>query len=202
VACAAGLAAAAQLGFSTQVSARLAEDYAKAFGPRARERLDDWRGFVRAQAAPPDLQRVNSFFNRVRFVSDLEHWKAEDYWATPAQTAASDGGDCEDFSIAKYFALKELGVPVARLRITYVMARRIGEPHMVLAYYPEPHAEPLVLDNLEDRVLPASARPDLVPVYSFNDDEVLIARGAGRGAPLQIRAWRELLERLRAEAAR
>ena len=147
-----------------------------------------------------ELQRVNSFFNRVPFLSDLEHWKLEDYWATPVETVASNGADCEDFSIAKYFMLKELGVPVTRLRITYVLARRLNQAHMVLAYYPRPESDPLILDNLDGRVLPASQRPDLVPVYSFNDDDVLIARSGRHADPQQIRAWRGLLERLDAEA--
>jgi len=89
---------------------------------------------------------------------------------------ASNGADCEDFSIAKYFALKELGVPIERLRITYVKAVQLNQAHMVLAYYPAPKDEPLILDNLENGVRPASERTDLVPVYSFNDEDVLLAR--------------------------
>jgi predicted transglutaminase-like cysteine proteinase len=41
-------------------------------------------------------------------------------------------------------------------------------PHMVLAYYAQPGADPLVLDNLHAAILPASARADLIPVFSFN----------------------------------
>jgi len=146
------------------------------------------------------LQRVNTFLNRVRFLSDQEHWGAEDYWASPAETVSSDGGDCEDFAIAKYFLLKELGVPIERLRITYVMARRLQQAHMVLAYYSRVGDEPLVLDNIDDRVLPASLRRDLLPVYSFNDDDVQLAQGRRRENPLQIRAWRDLLDKLDREA--
>lgn len=39
---------------------------------------------------------------------------------------------------------------------------------MVVAYYPAPDAEPLILDNLLTTILPASERPDLIPVFSFN----------------------------------
>lgn len=199
----------AERGFTTQVSERLVEREVARFGPPARERIDLWRRFARQEkrsdlgseaVALGELQRVNSFFNRVPFLSDLEHWKLEDYWATPVETVASNGADCEDFSIAKYFMLKELGVPVTRLRITYVLARRLNQAHMVLAYYPRPESDPLILDNLDGRVLPASQRPDLVPVYSFNDDDVLIAQGGRHAKPQQIRAWRGLLERLDAEA--
>jgi len=145
------------------------------------------------------LQAINSYFNRIPFLSDPVHWSAEDYWATPAETVASNGGDCEDYSIAKYFLLKEVGVPIERLRITYVKAVRLDQAHMVLAYYAAPGSEPLILDNLEDRVRPASDRPDLVPVYSFNDDDVIIVRDARKANSRQIRAWRDLLAKLESE---
>ena len=134
--------------------------------------------------------------NRVPFVDDSVHWGETDYWATPAETIGSNGADCEDFSIAKYFLLKELGVPIERLRLTYVKSLRLNQAHMVLAYYPRPDAEPLVLDNLEDAVRPASQRKDLIPVYGFNDEEVWIELRGRSGSPQQLRNWRALTERL------
>ena len=67
---------------------------------------------------------------------------------------------------------------------------------MVLACYARPDAEPLVLDNLEDTVRPASQRRDLVPVYSFNDEEVWIELRGRAGSPQQLRNWRALTQRL------
>ena len=217
LACAiAGLAAgaSAELGFTSQVTQSLIGSYTRQFGSAARERIGSWVDFARAQKAAPRvmrllqstgaeleaLQTANSFFNRIPFLSDADHWSAEDYWATPAETVASNGGDCEDYSIAKYFLLKEFGVPVERLRITYVKAVKLNQAHMVLAYYATPGSEPLILDNLEDRVRPASDRSDLVPVYSFNDDDVVLVRDSRKSNPLQIRAWRDLLQKLEAEA--
>ena len=212
----AGFAAAAsgELGFTSKVTPGLVASYARQFGSAVRERIVSWVDFARVQKAGPRvvrllqsagaeldaLQTVNSFFNRIPFLPDATHWSAEDYWATPAETVASNGGDCEDYSIAKYFLLKEFGVPVERLRITYVKAIKLNQAHMVLAYYAAPGAEPLILDNLEDRVRPASDRPDLVPVYSFNDDDVVLVRDARKSNPSQIRAWRDLLQKLEAEA--
>jgi predicted transglutaminase-like cysteine proteinase len=203
------IAAASELGFSRQVGPALVAAHVARFGPGAQARLEDWVRYVaravrdRNPAAGDPLaqiQQVNSYVNRVRFVSDLEHWGVEDYWATPSETFASGAGDCEDFSIAKYFLLKELGETVSRLRITYVRAGSIRQAHMVLAYYPRPDAEPLILDNLEDQVRPASARRDLEPVYSFNDEDLVLARSGRQASPLQVRAWRELNARLAAEA--
>jgi len=206
------LAATQGLGFSRSVTPGLMEHYAAKFGPDSRMRLGRWQEFVRAVAAEQrqrtgnDLEllgAVNLYFNRLPFVADLAHWGVEDYWASPAEAVASNGADCEDFSIAKYFALKELGVPIERLRITYVKAVRLNQAHMVLAYYPAPGAVPLILDNLEDEVRPAAERADLIPVYSFNDEDVILVRqgqaGASSGSSSQIRLWRGLLDKLENE---
>jgi predicted transglutaminase-like cysteine proteinase len=194
----------ADLGFSSAVSERLVDAYARRFGQDARGRLAAWKRYAAqhraAASAEEDLLRdVNRMLNKIRFLDDSVHWGQADYWATPAESVASDGGDCEDFAIAKYFLLKELGIPIARLRMTYVKAVKLNQAHMVLAYYPRPDAEPLVLDNLEDAVRPASQRPDLIPVYSFNDEEVWVEARGRSGSPRQIRNWNLLMERLERE---
>jgi predicted transglutaminase-like cysteine proteinase len=193
------------LGYAASVSDGLVRVYSARFGADARGHLERWKQYANEQQAPRAaeqalLVKVNDYVNRVRFLDDQAHWGAVDYWATPAETMASNGGDCEDYSIAKYFLLKELGVPVARLRLTYVNAVKLGQAHMVLAYYPRPDAEPLVLDNLDPAVRPASQRADLVPVYSFNDEEVWVEARGRAGSPRQIRNWSAVVDRLEQEA--
>ena len=193
-----------ELGFTTAVSERLIEVYGKRFGAGAAERLQAWKHYARTRGGSPATERelleeVNRVLNRIAFVDDAVHWGAEDYWATPAESVASNGADCEDYTIAKYFLLKELGVPIARLRMTYVKSLKLNQAHMVLAYYPRPDADPLVLDNLEDRVRPASQRTDLIPVYSFNDEEVWVEMRGRSGSPQQIRNWTALIQRLERE---
>ena len=191
-------------GFTTAVSERLIALYSQRFGPHAAERLNAWKRYAHVRAGTPTSERelldeVNRILNRIAFVDDAVHWGEDDYWATPAETVASNGADCEDYTIAKYFLLKELGVPISRLRMTYVKSLKLNQPHMVLAYYPRPDAEPLVLDNLEDSVRGASQRPDLIPVYSFNDEEVWVELKGRVGSPRQIRNWSALIERLERE---
>ncbi len=192
-------------GFTIAASEQLDRAYEKRFGAGTTTRLEAWKRYAAQRKGAPLteadlLVEVNRTLNRIRFVDDAVHWREPDYWATPAESVGSNGADCEDFSIAKYFMLKELGVPIARLRMTYVKAVKLNQAHMVVAYYPRPDAEPLVLDNLEDAVRPASQRADLVPVYSFNDEEVWIERRGRSGSPRQIRNWSLLLERLDREA--
>lgn len=148
----------------------------------------------------PILAEVNRFFNRIPYYTDPVHWRVPDYWATPVEFLGSNGGDCEDYAIAKYLSLKDLGFPVQRMRITYVRALTQNEPHMVLAYYPTPDADPWILDNLIDEIHHGSERTDLVPVYSFNDDDLWIASGKMRkGGATSVRLWSELQEKLRQE---
>ena len=184
------------------VSQKLLDDVQKLYGEMAVRRMHAWQDLMKNSRRLPErekLEKVNIFFNRLEFGTDLQHWGKVDFWATPVEFLASGGGDCEDFSIAKYFTLRELGVADERLRITYVKALRINQAHMVLTYYPEKGKEPLILDNLEGKILPASERKDLKPVYNFNGDGLWIARQRGKGVRVgkadRISLWTELRER-------
>lgn len=180
------------------------------WGGDAVERLQSWRATEQEEIASrpkaqsvlgkDELQIFNRFWNKVPYLSDQKHWGQDDYWATPVEALASNGADCEDYSIAKYFSLKALGVQPERLRITYVRILRKNEAHMVLAYYPTPDADPYILDNLKDDLLLASERDDLEPVYSFNDDDLWAAGATSfKGKASQIRLWSELLQKIEKE---
>jgi predicted transglutaminase-like cysteine proteinase len=161
---------------------------------------DNQAATTRGQPDATALKQVNGFYNQVPYFSDMQHWGMMDYWATPVEMLSSFGGDCEDYSISKYLSLKQIGIPIEKLRITYVRALRLGESHMVLAYYPTPDADPLILDNLINDIRPASQRTDLEPVYGFNDDDLWVSNGATRkGGASDVRLWRDLLQRLAKE---
>ena len=177
------------------------------FGVEAEQRLQDWQKLyqdLHDKDEDEKLRAVNDFFNTsVNYVSDEKHWGQEDYWATPYESLTTHGADCEDFVIAKYYTLKELGVEVEKLRITYVKALRINQAHMVLTYFPTPDAIPLVLDNLIGKIYPANRRTDLEPVYSFNASGMWLERMKGRGIrmgnPNKLDLWTGLRLRMSAE---
>ncbi len=172
------------------------------WGREAVPRLRVWQRLVRDNQAvgANGLPLVNGFFNQIPYLNDQQHWRVEDYWASPVEMLGSFAGDCEDYSIGKYLSLKEIGIPVEKLRITYVRALELGESHMVLAYYPAPDADPLILDNLKGDIRPASQRADLEPVYGFNDDDLWTPGGNTRkGGASNVRLWRELLQKLARE---
>jgi len=114
------------------------------------------------------LEKVNDFFNSVKYASDKSTYGIDDYWANPYEMLARNAGDCEDYVLAKYLALEYLGVPTSKMFLTYVTVKKTKEGHMVLTYFETPKSEPLVLDNLKKSIKGASKRKDLVPVFNFN----------------------------------
>ncbi|MGE6981025.1 cysteine protease LapG [Kluyvera intermedia] len=174
--------------------------------PTAQRNIDAWETLLKH---PPQgnirnkLNIVNQFFNsRIRFVDDITVWGQQDYWATPVEALRKGAGDCEDYALAKYFTLRELGVPASQLRITYVKALQLNQAHMVVTWYATPDAIPLVLDNLKPAILPATARSDLLPVYSFNGEGLWIPQASGSkrvGDSTKLSRWQDLLTRMRAE---
>jgi len=175
----------------------------KKYGPEAQLRLEKWQNLL-TELAPLDektkLEQVNNFFNEVRFVDDIIHWKKKDYWATPVEFLISNAGDCEDFSIAKYYTLKELGVPVKKMNIAYVKALSFNQAHMVLTYYSSAQAVPLILDNINKKILPATERTDLAHVYSFNGDNLWLSKMGRRttlvGTSNRLKPWVKLKSRI------
>jgi predicted transglutaminase-like cysteine proteinase len=162
---------------------------------------------ARHSPAEEKLFQVNQFFNRhVRYTEDQILWKKSDYWATPVEIMGMRAGDCEDYTIAKYFSLLQLGIARQQLRLIYVKAQ-IGGPqsklfqaHMVLGYYPTPDAIPLILDSLINTIEPANKRPDLHPVFSFNSEGLWVGNQSTSADPTaRLSRWRDLLARTKAE---
>jgi predicted transglutaminase-like cysteine proteinase len=179
------------------------------FGATAQKRLLAWRALMtstenRALPERNKLELVNDFMNQTPYVSDLEQWGKPDYWAIPVEFLSTDGGDGEDFAIAKYFTLLALGVPDDKLLLTYVQETKvIKQAHMVLSYYEKPDAEPLILDNFDKTLQPASARTDLTPVYGFNGTGLWQAksmqqRAQPENSPDSLPQWKDIRRRMKA----
>ncbi|RKZ88516.1 MAG: sulfate adenylyltransferase [Gammaproteobacteria bacterium] len=171
----------------------------------SRQRVTLWQELVSTSDNLTDIEKlelVNKFFNsNVLFIDDQSLWGKEDYWATPLEMLSIGAGDCEDYSIAKYFTLKELGMDEEKLRLTYVKAIDINQAHMVLTYFENKRAIPLVLDNLIVEIKPANLRTDLIPVYSFNGTGLWLAKSRGGsqrvGDASRLSLWEELESRMK-----
>lgn len=178
------------------------------YGEKGSFQVSQWLQMLENQEPLEEINKlllVNDFFNqRIRFSTDQLIWGRKDYWATPVETLGLQQGDCEDFSIAKYVTLLKMGVPMEKLRLTYVKAKLDGlaRAHMVLAYYESPTAEPLILDNLSLDILPASRRTDLFPVFSFNSAGLWVGNGRQskvKKPETRLSRWRDVLTRMQAE---
>lgn len=173
------------------------------FGAEARQRVEEWEEFIRTDQSRSDMERVykvNLYFNRVPVVDDIVNWGESDYWATPLEFLGQNGGDCEDYAVAKYFTLKAMGIGQKHLFLTYVKDLKTDDFHMVLSYFEVPGIKPLILDNLTNEIKPAYERKDLLPVFNFNDDEVWLAQlysmGDSMGDSEEISLWQDLLSRI------
>jgi len=125
------------------------------------------------------LKEINNFFNKVPYADDIIIWNQKEYWATPLEFLGKDKGDCEDYVIAKYFALVNLGVESKKLYLSHVKSTRFKRSHMVLSYYKTPSSIPLILDNTNFKIFPADKRKDLTLVYNFNGENLCFTREAG-----------------------
>ncbi len=175
----------------------------KVYGERAAKRGRAWLNLMQTDTSLSEidnLKKVNRFFNLFHFIDDIKLWGVNNYWATPVEFIGANGGDCEDYSIAKYFTLLELGIADEKMRITIVKAINLDQYHMVLAYYETPASIPLILDNIDGVIKPASKRNDLIPIYSFNGSQLWLNKERGRsvvtGNSSRLKHWRDLRERI------
>ncbi len=170
---------------------------------KTEQRFNDWEKLIfhnLGKEKNEKLKLVNDFFNKMKWSEDKEIWNNKDYWATPIESLIKNSGDCEDFSIAKYFTLLAMDIPEEQLRITYVILDN-SQGHMVLFYYPDDHSEPLVLDNMRNDILKKSNRTDIKYKFSFNDDGLWL-KGNYSSKPDEkniIKKWSQMVNRIKQE---
>ena len=130
-----------------------------------------WREFVRnnkGSMSRRTIQDVNTFVNQWAYVHDIQNWGKSDYWATPIEFLERSG-DCEDYAILKFVALKELGVDPKDMRIAVVQDTVRQIAHAVLVVYWGEEKTPLILDSLFNAVLPDTEVLQYIPYYSVNE---------------------------------
>lgn len=134
------------------------------------------------------LHAVNQFINKSRFRGDKQNYGKSDYWASPAEFF-SRSGDCEDYAIAKYTTLRQLGFSADQLRLVIVKELRRGLAHAVLAAYVD--GEVFILDNLSKEVRNQADVTEYAPYYSVNEQ----ARWAHAEAPAKVASVAGLFSR-------
>ena len=179
------LVVAAETAASFFVPEKRTANLRKEYGEQAVRRLNSLLVLMEKLVASPEDKKiiaVNRFFNQMEFSSDIKTWEKKDYWASRLEFLGQGRGDCEDFAVAKFLTMVQLGVPEKKLFLTYVKA--VGYPeaaHLVVTYYQEPGTVPFVLDNYNKKILPATQRKDLIPVYSFTANDLYLQKQQGLG---------------------
>ena len=179
----------------------------KDYGVKAKERIVDLTKLlnkINRKTEMEKLEAINNFFNKINFKTDPEVWKEKDYWATRTEFLSVADGDCEDYAIAKYFSLRQLGISSEKIFLTYVKALKPRQAHMVMTYFESPKKPPLILDNLNPKILAATQRRDLHPIFNFNGEKIYRAkqRGLGRVIPsgkVNLSKWTNLILKIKKE---
>lgn len=120
---------------------------------------------IQGQSLRVMASKVNDLVNKAPYIVDSKNWGQSDYWATPVQFLR-DGGDCEDFAIMKYVALRALGVPESRMRVAIVHDNEKSIPHAVLVVYTDDGA--YILDNQIKSLVDGERAGRYRPIFSIN----------------------------------
>jgi predicted transglutaminase-like cysteine proteinase len=133
--------------------------------------LQDLIGQLQGAEPWTQLEKVNAFVNQVPYFEDIRIYGVEDYWAVPQELFDNDAADCEDYSIAKYLALKKLGFANKDLRVTIVedinmTADNSYHAVLVVRYNDDEY----VLDNRDYYIIQARKIAHYRPVYSVNEE--------------------------------
>jgi predicted transglutaminase-like cysteine proteinase len=147
-----------------------------------RPRWERLEAELRGKSPLERVQGVNNFFNQWPYKTDPAVWGLEDYWATP-QEFMQKSGDCEDYAITKYYALRSLGIPASQLRIVALKDNLRNLGHAVLAFIDGDQV--YILDNLTNLVLSHKKLTHYDPQFSVNEDYLWrhvkpVARPAGK----------------------
>lgn len=126
---------------------------------------------ARARDGRARLGEINRAINlAIRPTSDLAQYGEIDVWSSPLVTLAKGAGDCEDYAIAKYVALRDSGVAAEDMRILLVRDLAVREDHAVLAVR---HAGRwMVLDNRRMALSEDSELRNLMPLFAIDQEGV------------------------------
>jgi predicted transglutaminase-like cysteine proteinase len=125
---------------------------------------------ARTRSGRARIGEVNRAVNlAIRPVSDVAQFHVPDVWTTPLMTFALGTGDCEDYAIAKYVALREAGMDAADLRIIIMHDQAVHQDHAVTAVRID--GSWLILDNRHMVLLAESQLGKMIPLLVFDSED-------------------------------
>jgi len=121
----------------------------------------------------------------IRPMSDLAQYGEIDVWTSPLVTLGRGAGDCEDYAIAKFMALRQAGIEANDLRMVIMRDTIHGEDHAVAAARLDGHW--LLLDNRRMALVEDINVRNYRPLFVFDrsaimaySDTPLLANAPGR----------------------
>ena len=132
--------------------------------PKAAQRLLSIVELGRKREGRARLGWINRAINlSIRPMSDWAQYGYAQFWASPLQTLSSGAGDCKDYAIVKYAALRELGIAPSDLRLVIVRDNLRQAEHEILAV--RDGQKWLILDNLTMAMLDAEQVRHYYPLF-------------------------------------
>jgi predicted transglutaminase-like cysteine proteinase len=131
--------------------------------------LKPWYNFLnslRGLSKREQLERVNQYANRQPYIQDIDNYGQTDYWAV-VREFLSRSGDCEDYSLTKFFSLRLLGFTNDELRIVVLQDTNLRIGHAVLAV--NYGGDQLILDNQSRQVISHRSIKHYTPLYTVNE---------------------------------
>jgi predicted transglutaminase-like cysteine proteinase len=117
------------------------------------------------------VAEVNRTINlTIKAVDDMAQYGVRDLWASPLMTFASGAGDCEDLAIAKYVALRQIGIREEDLRLVIVHDRAAKEDHAVTAIHYD--GRWLILDNKKLDIREDVSVAEFNPLFLIDNEGV------------------------------
>jgi len=133
------------------------------------------------------IAHINRAINAaVRYTSDQDQFGVPDQWTAPLATLNSSRGDCEDYAIAKFVALRDAGFAVEDVRLLIVHDRRARQDHAVAGVRLNGHW--LMLDNRHNILLESKDAQHFVPLFELDRQGVKLFAAPYDRAPANVPA--------------
>jgi predicted transglutaminase-like cysteine proteinase len=126
---------------------------------------------AKTQQGRARIEIVNERINAaIRYTSDMAQYGVPDLWSAPLASFATGLGDCEDYAIAKYVALRNAGVADSDLHLLLVHDNAVQLDHAVLAVRDDGHW--LILDNRWTRLAEDTELKQFAPLFALDEQGV------------------------------
>jgi predicted transglutaminase-like cysteine proteinase len=136
--------------------------------PAAARRFLDIIELGRQRQGRARLGEINRAVNlSIKPVSDWAQYGVEDFWSPPLATLSAGAGDCEDYAILKYAALRQVGIVPDDLRLVIVRDIKRKTDHAVVAV--RLGEEWLLLDNRMLIMVNAAEARHYYPLFVLDD---------------------------------